>query len=84
MAASLMNRLTSEGIEVNSFAAQWMKDSKDVGVNYSYYNSMRYKVGDLDAARGTWTGQFFAKYGFDTLSYVPTRLARRSTLVTWI
>lgn len=39
MAASLMNRLTSEGIEVNSVAAQWMKGSKDVSVNYSYYKS---------------------------------------------
>jgi hypothetical protein len=68
MAASLMNRLATEGIEVNSFAAQWMKGSKDVSVNYSYYNSMRYKVGDLEAARGTWTGQFFAKYGFDIVA----------------
>jgi len=63
-----MNRIASEGIEVNGFAAQWMKGSKDVSVNYSYYNSMRYKVGELDAARGTWTGQFFAKYGFDIVT----------------
>ncbi len=69
MAASLMNRLASEGIEVNQFSAQWMKGSKDVSANYAYYNnSMRYKVGDPDAARGTWTGRLFSNYGFDIVS----------------
>jgi hypothetical protein len=68
MAASLMNRLASEGIEVNQFSAQWMKGSKEVSANYAYYNSMRYKVGDLDAARGTWTGKFFSNYGFDIVT----------------
>jgi hypothetical protein len=68
MAASLMNRLKREGIEVNQFNAQWMKGSKDVSANYAYYNRMRYKIGDLDAARGTWTGRFFSNYGFDVVT----------------
>ena len=65
MAASLMNRLEGEGIKVNQFDTQWMKGSKDVSTNYTYYNKMYRSVGELEAARGTWTGKFLANYGFD-------------------
>ncbi|MDM5182052.1 hypothetical protein PO883_33295, partial [Massilia sp. DJPM01] len=65
MGASLMNRLAAEGIEVKQFDALWMKGSKDVSSNYTYYNKMQYSMNPLDAARGTWTGKFFSEYGFD-------------------
>lgn len=67
MASSLMNRLANDGIEVNRFDAQWMKGSKQVSVNYWYYDRNYRSMGELNAARGTWTGQFFAKYGFDII-----------------
>ena len=60
-----MNRLEVEGIKINQFDAQWMKGSKDVSTNYTYYNKMYRSVGELEAARGTWTGKFLANYGFD-------------------
>lgn len=65
MAASLMNRLTKEGIEVKQFDAMWQKGSKAVSTNYHFYNKNYRLMGQLEAARQTWTGQFFAKYGFD-------------------
>ncbi|MCW7537965.1 LysM peptidoglycan-binding domain-containing protein [Aquabacterium sp. A7-Y] len=68
MAASLMKRLNDEGLEVKQFDALWMKGSKEVSTNYWYYERMRYKIGELPAARGTWTGRFLANYGFDIVT----------------
>ena len=65
MAASLMNRLQQEGIDVKQFDAVWQKGSKAVSTNYHSYNKNFRSVGELEAARNTWTGQFFAQHGFD-------------------
>jgi hypothetical protein len=66
---SLMNRIKSDGIDVNRIRGSWYSDTGSV--NYETFKSLLDGgVGSESAALRTWTGQRAQEFGFDRVESV--------------